>query len=54
MIHPLLRLIVTEPQLLGDHAYADAQRAALADVRAKMGTPGAAKRVARMISDLAG
>jgi len=41
-------------RLLGDRAHADAQRAALAEVRAKLGTPGAARRVAEMISDLAG
>lgn len=41
-------------RLLGERAHADAQRAALAEVRAKLGTPGAARRVAEMISDLAG
>ena len=41
-------------RLLGDRAHADVQRAALAEVRAKLGTPGAARRVAEMISDLAG
>lgn len=41
-------------RLIGDRAYADVQRAALAEVRAKLGTPGAAHRVAQMISDVAG
>ena len=41
-------------RLLTDASYADTQRAALAGVRAKLGTPGAAGRVARMISELAG
>lgn len=41
-------------RLLSDRPYADEQRAALAEVRAKLGTPGAARRVAEMISELAG
>jgi len=41
-------------RLLGDRSYADVQRTALAEVRAKLGTPGAARRVAGMISELAG
>ncbi len=40
-------------RLLSDHAYRDAQRDALREVRAKLGTPGAADRVAAMISELA-
>jgi lipid-A-disaccharide synthase len=41
-------------RLLDDAEYRDAQRAGLLEVREKLGTPGAARRVARMISGLAG
>jgi lipid-A-disaccharide synthase len=41
-------------RLLTDPAHAAAQRTALAEVRGKLGTPGAARRVAEMIGDLAG
>jgi lipid-A-disaccharide synthase len=41
-------------RLLDDVPYRDAQRAGLLEVREKLGTPGAAGRVATMISDLAG
>ena len=40
-------------RLLGDTAYRDAQRAALLEVRGRLGTPGAAQRVAEMIAGLA-
>ena len=40
-------------RLLDDAPYRDAQRAALLGVRAQLGTPGAAMRVAEMISGLA-
>lgn len=39
-------------RLLEDRAYRDAQRSALLDVRRQLGTPGAAGRVAAMISAL--
>lgn len=41
-------------RLLSDEAYRDMQRAGLREVRAKLGVPGAADRVAAMISELAG
>ena len=41
-------------RLLTDTEYRDAQRAGLLEVRQKLGTPGAADRVAAMISSLAG
>jgi lipid-A-disaccharide synthase len=41
-------------RLLDDVEYRDAQRAGLLEVREKLGTPGAAQRVAQMISGLAG
>ncbi|MEO7042895.1 MAG: lipid-A-disaccharide synthase, partial [Gemmatimonadaceae bacterium] len=40
-------------RLLDDKQYRDAQRAALLEVRGQLGTPGAAGRVAEMISGLA-
>lgn len=40
-------------RLLGDTAYRDAQCAALLEVRSRLGTPGAAQRVAEMVSRLA-
>lgn len=39
-------------RLLSDSAYRDLQRAGLREVRAKLGTPGAAARVAAMIAEL--
>jgi lipid-A-disaccharide synthase len=41
-------------RLLDDAAYRDMQRAGLLEVRARLGTPGAAERVAEMVSRLAG
>lgn len=41
-------------RLLDDASYRDAQRMALLEVRNQLGTPGAAMRVAEMISGLAG
>jgi lipid-A-disaccharide synthase len=41
-------------RLLTDATYRDAQKKGLLEVRAQLGTPGAASRVARMISDMAG
>lgn len=49
------RSVATElGRLLDDAPYRDAQRAGLLEVRNKLGTPGAASRVAEMISGLAG
>jgi lipid-A-disaccharide synthase len=49
------RAVATElSRLLDDAQYRDAQRAGLLEVRSRLGTPGAAARVAEMISGLAG
>ncbi len=41
-------------RLMEDDHYREAQRSALIEVRGKLGTPGAASRVAAMLSELAG
>jgi lipid-A-disaccharide synthase len=49
------RAVATElARLLDDEAYRERQRAGLLEVRGQLGTPGAAQRVAEMISGLAG
>jgi len=49
------RAVATElGRLLDDTSYRDVQRAGLLEVRNRLGTPGAATRVAQMISGLAG